>query len=419
MSFGSKTPRADTAASAASSPVKGAGHLIELDPLDCCAPISPERADEAARRYLTLVTASKDSTRRGGTGCITKVFNSYGEVFCLKSLLGVDDRAIGRKRAAAIFRGRAKAFHEEYIVQRAVSGIDGWPATYGFGFYAGGPVILMDWLEGRTLRSMVPYLPRASKNSYGMAPEWIASIGIRVLQFLLAAESRDPGFVHRDISPRNIMVRLDRVPLRNQLAQGMLDLVLIDLGSATSVDAEQIAAAAALGFTQQTDIWRNGTIEYAAPEMLTHDAPGIEALRHSPKLDVYALCSVLYELYCGHTPYQLEERPGLSPYRVKLDYAPVGIAPRERGDEELLHCIILGLSAAQEARPGTYELCSMLMNWLGLRAPAMAQMLAANPPLIRYETPLRDLQLVPLSYQAGGLRGADSRLPEVLERRMK
>lgn len=387
------------------SPVPaGPARLVELDALDCCSPIAQADPELATRRFMTLLASVGHGSRRGGSGRATKVFNAYGEAFCLKSLVAADEAA---------FRGRALAFREEYLAQRVVSGLEGWPAVYGYGSYAGGPVILMDWVEGSTLHAVARYLPRATSADTHPAPEWVASVGIRALQLLALAGRRALGFAHRDLSPRNLMVRLDRAPLREQIAHGVLDLAIIDLGSATATGEEEA------GFTQQTHVWRNGTVEYAPPEMLAHDVPGVMRLRHSPKVDVYALCSVLFELYCGSTPYQLTERREVSPYRAKVDFAPVAVSPRAPSEEGLLSCIRAGLARTQEARPDVEGLERMLLAWLEGYAPQMAEALAASPPEELFVLPAHDVRLEMLARRAGGLRGADAMLPDALARRMR
>ena len=52
--------------------------------------------------------------------------------------------------------------------------------------------------------------------------------------------------------------------------------------------------------------YSQGDGRFAPPEMLTEDIAGIDALRKSPKIDVYATASVIYRLACGHAPFDLE-----------------------------------------------------------------------------------------------------------------
>lgn len=382
----------------------GPMRLVELDALDASTPLAEVDAPLAARRTMTLLVPLGNGSQHGGSGRATKAFNAYGEALCLKSLVASDGPS---------YRARAAAFRAEYLAQRLVSGLEGWPATYGYGTYGGGPVILMEWVQGSTLHVVAPHLPRVSGRDAGPAPEWIASVGVRVLQLLEAAATREPGFAHRDLSPRNVMVRLDRVSLRDQISRGLLDLVLVDLGSATN-DGEAVG-----DFTQRTRVWRNGTTEYAPPEMLTHDAPGIELLRHSPKIDVYALCSVLFELYSGHTPYRLEGRADVSPYRTKMDLSPIAVAPRSTADAGLLACIRAGLARQQRARPDVAGLMRMLLGWLAGYAPGMARVLVDRPPEERFVPPARDVRIEMLPVGQGGQRGSDASLPAALLQRMR
>ena len=403
----------------------GQARLLELEGLDCCDPRAIRDPDGARRRLMTLVAVPTDAPKRGGSGRATKAFDAFGEPYCLKSLVLPDVQGIGRGRAEAVYRSRAAAFREEYLAQRMVDGIDGFPATFGYGLYAGGPVILMEWVEGRTLHAIEPLLPRDPAREGGVASEWVGSIGLRVLQILGAASVRDASFAHRDLSPSNVMVRLDRAPLRTQLERGALDIVLIDLGSASCLaTTERVVAAdgmepdASGTFTLQTGIWRGATVEYAAPEMLTREAANIQELRASPKVDVYALCSLLYELYAGHTPYQLSAHPSLDPYRAKRDFAPVRLAPAEASDAGLVSAILSGLAGSQDARPDAGELAGRLAGWLSSRAPRMADALVASAPRARFAPPGRDLRLVPTPHESGSLRGAEGQLPGWLERRM-
>lgn len=144
------------------------------------------------------------------------------------------------------------------------------------------------------------------------------------------------GFVHRDISPANIMVRTARLPLDRQLAEGTFDLCLIDFGS--SLALEPASAVAGTGgresFTERYATLRRATVAYAPPEMLTDDIADLRVLRMSPAIDVYAAASTVYELIAGVAPYEVapgtsgtsgsrkKTRDIASPYRLKMDTLP-------------------------------------------------------------------------------------------------
>ena len=84
------------------------------------------------------------------------------------------------------------------------------------------------------------------------------------------------GFVHRDISPRNVMVRTSRLSLEQQVDEGVFDLYLIDFGS--SAESEPRSTS----FTSENAVFRGATADFAPPEMLSDDIPGLAELRKSP-----------------------------------------------------------------------------------------------------------------------------------------
>lgn len=253
-------------------------------------------------------------------------------------------------------RARRRALFEEYRNQLAVGRLRGFPRLYGYASVEGQPAILMEWVEGITLRDAIPLLPREEGGCTGRA---VADVGVAVLEVLAGVARLDGRLVHRDLSPRNVMLRTRSRTVAEQFAHGRPEVVLVDFGSSTIPEPDEPS------LTTAADIWRNGTPEYAPPEMLTRDVASVTALRSSPKIDVYALCSVLYELYGGRTPFMLAQRRGESPYRVKTECALSELEPRSPGDVELCEAIMSGIRGFQDARPSPEELLRRLRAWRG------------------------------------------------------
>ena len=130
------------------------------------------------------------------------------------------------------------------------------------------------------------------------------------------------------------------------------------------------SATMALGddtITRRADIWRFATPAYAAPEMLTQDIEGIAALRRSPAIDVYALSSILYQLYSGRKPFDFESTDAAATgsfYLVKTKTKPAPLEPRCEGDEALVQIIMKGLSVEQCDRPTEQQMLEVLSAYL-------------------------------------------------------
>ena len=296
--------------------------------------LSPDELPAYLRRF-TMLFADDATMRRGGIGRVTRAVNAQGEAMALKQLiLPTRDEFDDDVAHEALVTKFKAAFREEYECHRALSGLKGFPRLYGWGEVDGVPAIVMEWVEGETLARLRPRL--AVDDAGRLSPLVAARLGRDLFDLLCRMNLVGEGFVHRDISPANIMVRTARLPLDQQLAEGTFDLCLIDFGS--SLALEPASAVAGTGgkesFTERYATLRRATVAYAPPEMLTDDIVDLRVLRMSPAIDVYAAASTVYELIAGVAPYEVapstsgtsgsrkKTRDIASPYRLKMDTRP-------------------------------------------------------------------------------------------------
>ena len=296
--------------------------------------LSPNELPVYQRRFAMLF-ADDATMRRGGIGRVTRAVNAQGEAVALKQLiLPTRDEFDDDAAYEALVAKFQAAFREEYECHRALSGLKGFPRLYGWGEVDGVPAIVMEWVEGETLARLRPRF--AVDDAGRLSPLVAARLGRDLFDLLCRMNLVGEGFVHRDISPANIMVRTARLPLDRQLAEGTFDLCLIDFGS--SLALEPASAVAGTGgkasFTERYATLRRATVAYAPPEMLTDDIADLRILRMSPAIDVYAAASTVYELIAGVAPYEVapsasgtsgsrkKTRDIASPYRLKMDTRP-------------------------------------------------------------------------------------------------
>ena len=301
---------------------------------DFSAPLSLSDADRPSyvRRFVTLFV-SQGQGHRGGTGRVEHARNAQGEHLALK-LLSLPHRRDGETEEDHERRVRASraAFEREYECHILLSGLKGFPRLYGRGTVDGVPCIVMEWVEGITLDRVRRQL---AVDGYGrVSPLVAARLGRDLFDLVARMGYVEGGFVHRDISPRNVMVRTSRLSLEQQVDEGVFDLYLIDFGS--SAESEPRSTS----FTSENAVFRGATADFAPPEMLSDDIPGLAELRKSPAIDVYAAASVVYQLACGQAPYDLhavgEDGAPVSPYRAKMAApAPAAVMAHARADELL------------------------------------------------------------------------------------
>ncbi len=308
--------------------------LRDLEP--ACPMADPQEADSFRRRYSVLF-ADEATSRHGGLGVVTCVTNAYGERLALKTLLPAAGAERHPQGSTVVDSRRADAltlaFRREYESHRALLGLACVPRLYGFGTADGSPAILMEWVEGKTLARVRDEL--AVDGVGRVSPSVVAALGRDLFDMLAALAAASEPVVHRDVSPANVMVRTNRRSLADQVTDGMFDLCLVDFGSS-------VAPVGRDGSLTRAGIaCRWATPDYAPPEMLTDDVPGVIELRRSPAIDVYAAASVLYELACGRLPFGEKGTlaDGPSPYLVKTHDAPAS-AVMAHADSRCLKAVL-------------------------------------------------------------------------------
>ena len=276
---------------------------------------STEDEVKARKRFTELFRTLKASGK-GGSGEVFQVQNAFGETFACKvpnlDVSNIESKAAKEKTVHA----RIASFKQEYKNQATFCRGNNFPKVFGLGEFEGTPVMLMEWIDGGTITA-AGELKQEDPQHKKVSPRIVAKIGIQLLQMIENLQYKDEAFVHRDISAGNIMFRTKTKSLQQQVKEEKFDLCLIDFGS--SHVAKELENPS---FTQIKGLIRQGTPEYAAPEMLTSDIPNLEILRRSTKIDSYAICSVLFELLTGAPPYDLRHAVDISSswYLHKLEH---------------------------------------------------------------------------------------------------
>src|SRR5271154_1680160 len=169
---------------------------------------------------------------------------------------------------------------------RAASSLNhpGICTIYDVGEHNGQPFLVMELLEGQTLRERI--------NGRPMATDALLDFGAQIADALDAANSR--GIVHRDIKPANIFIT----------SRGQAKI--LDFGLAKQGASRRIAEAVGTGNSVTKPTTDNlfltspgsaiGTIAYMSPEQ----ARGEEL---DARTDLFSLGTVLYEMSAGQAAF--------------------------------------------------------------------------------------------------------------------
>lgn len=396
--------------------------VLRLEGFEPAVPADPVSRDALERRFVTLFDDGA-ARYRGGLGEVRRVTNIWGEAFALKTLAPAEEEpaggsggaceasegpaeggACGRGPSSAAGRAAAaEALRREYRLQRRVSGLKGFPRVHGIGALDGEPAILMEWVEGVTLAKAARRLSVDDRGA--VSPLAAARIGRDLFELLARLDAVEGGIVHGDVSCGNVMVRTDRLPLEEQVEEGVFDLCLVDFGSARFAEGGSDGDA-----SRATGGTGSATAEYAAPEAI--DPRAGAAL--SPAADVYAAGGVVFRLVTARYPYDLP--PGAdraAARRLKERTAPAPFSTAHAADDVaavLLHepevAVAVGLARDDAASGGPEATRLALVQTDALLDPILLACLSPDPARRPQAAEVRDALGAFAFHYAGNIRRA-------------
>jgi len=236
---------------------------------------------------------------------------------------------------------------------------------HALGEHEGRPFIVMEFVEGRTLRAAMAERPEMKQ-----LVEWIK----QAAQALAAAHAA--GIVHRDVKPENIMVRADGY------------VKVLDFGLARRLPT-------LLSDSDETDLTTPGAFLGTLPYMSPEQTRGATAESAS---DVFSLGVVAYQLTTGSHPFDAG-----GPLATLTAIAASPVVPPSRLNAEipgaLSDTIEAMLNKDASLRPSAAEVASALEHLTDRAAPATT--IAPTRPIVHRQAELAALEAALAEAEAG------------------
>jgi len=219
------------------------------------------RSGDAFERYTIEALIGQ-----GGMGCVYRAYDPrLGRRVALKVISEGSTQAAANARLLREARAAAAFDHPNAV------------AIFDVGELDGAPYIVMELVEGRTLR-------QAAGAAALPVPIRVAQLS-GVARALAAAHQR--GLVHRDIKPENVMVRDD----------GMVKVLDFGIAGRTGGSVDPQSATQAALPTLTVEGVKLGTPVYMAPEQIRGD-------ELDGRADQFAWGVLAYELLAGELPWR-------------------------------------------------------------------------------------------------------------------
>ena len=222
----------------------------------------------------------------------------------------------------------------------------------------GAAYIVMEYLAGDSLRLRLEKRPSQVQQK--------ALLYSRQMAAALAATHRKQ-VIHRDLKPDNIMLVEDAEAPEGERVK------ILDFGIAKLANSDSERATSVKTRTGQL----LGTPTYMSPEQCR----GTEVL--DDKVDVYAMGVLLYEMLCGHPPFQSQGLGDLMAMHLYAD--PVPLKSLEPEVNDALASLVASMLAKQPAQRPTMEQVAQTLvgiNHAGI-TPRAATSLSGSSDMLR------------------------------------